>query len=140
MEVRNPATTEPIVEHQDVTVFSMFPKWSMHGQTKGSYLEFIDVFEIAPGARAEPHYHDTHEFYFVTAGTGIVQIGDEARRVSAEDLVHIPPNAVHSVWPTGDGPIRSLCFAVSYQEPGGIGYTPADLPEVEPTDGGPDAR
>lgn len=140
MEVRSPATTEPIVEHQDVTVFSMFPKWSMVEQTRGSYLEFIDVFEISPGARAEPHYHDTHEFYFITGGEGVVQIGDEARRVSVEDLVHIPPGAVHSVWPTGEEPIRAFCFAVSFQEPGGVGYTPAELPDVEPAERASDDR
>lgn len=140
MDVRNPETTKPIVEHEDVTVYSMVPKWSMRGETMGSYLEFIDVFEIAPGAKAEPHYHDTHEFYFVLEGEGVVQIERETRRVWPGDLVHIPRNAVHSVWPTGDEPIRAFCFAVSYQEPGGVGYVPAKLPEtsVDKVDKGED--
>lgn len=134
MDIRNPETTTPIVEHKDVIVYSMVPKWTMRGETLNSYLEFVDVFEIQPGARAEPHYHDTHEFYFILQGDGVVQIGGEARRVSPDDLIHIPRDAIHSVWPVGDEPIRALCFAVSYQEPGGRGYIPAELPE--PTSGG----
>lgn len=131
MDIRNPKTTKPIVEHQDVMVYSMFPKWTLREETENSYLEFIDVFEIAGGARAEPHYHDTHEFYFILDGEGVVQIERELSRVSPDDLVHIPRNAVHSIWPTSDRPIRSFCFAVSYQEPHTRGYTPAELPEPE---------
>jgi len=107
------------------------PKWTVHEQTKGTYLEFIDDFEIAPGVKAEPHYHDTHEYYFIIEGNAVVQIEREARRVSPGDLVYIPPNAVHAIWPTGDETLRSFCFAVSYQEPSGIGYTVAELPEAD---------
>lgn len=136
MDVRSPRTTEPITEHESVTVYSMFPKWSLQGETAGTYLEFVDVFEISPGARAEPHRHDTHEFYFVLAGEGAVQIEDEMSGVSPGDLVRIPRNAAHSIWLTGDEPIRSFCFAVSYQEPGGPGYAPAELPMIGPETAG----
>ena len=120
---------EPISEHEDVIVHSMIPKFTWRDETQGSYLELVDVFKIKAGKRAEPHTHDTHEFYYILEGEAIVQIEDEARRVRPGHMIHIPRNARHSVWPTGDG-MKGFCFAVSYQEPFEPGYVPCDLPEV----------
>ncbi len=132
VDIRSEATVEPILEHETVKVHSLFPKFSFREQTEGSYLEFVDVFEIRAGAQAEPHYHDTHEFYFLLEGDAVVQIEDEASHVRPGDLIHIPRNAKHSIWPTTDRGVKAFCFAVSYQEPELPGYTPAELPPVEP--------
>lgn len=118
--------------HESVRVWELVPKFSMREETEGTYLEAVEEFEIAPGAKAEPHYHDTHEYYFILEGEAVVQIGDEARRVGPKDLVYIPPNAVHTIWPVDGGGVRSLAFAASYQPPTLPGYTPAELPAVEP--------
>lgn len=125
------ADVEPITEHDNIVVHSMFPKFSFREETAGTYLEFIDVGEILPGERAEPHYHDTHEFYFFLEGEAYVQIEDEAVRVKPYDLVRIPPNARHTARAL-DQRVKLLSFALSYQEPFEPGYHPVDLPEVTP--------
>ncbi len=133
MDIRSSKNLEPTVMHETVKVWEMVPKFSVREETKGTYLEAIEEFEILAGARAEAHYHDTHEYYFILEGEAIVQIEEEAQRVSPRDLVYIPPNAVHTIWPVGDSGVRALAFAASYQEPSPTGYTPAELPEVELT-------
>ncbi len=52
---------------------------------------------------ASPHWHNkTHEFYYVTAGRGLMTIDGEEREIAQGDLVHIPPNLVHSLRPVSD--------------------------------------
>lgn len=65
--------------------------------------------------------------------TAVVQIENEARNIKPGDLVYIPPNARHLIYPTGDRKIRALCFAASYQPEGGLGYVVCDLEPVQPT-------
>lgn len=132
MEVVSRRNTDKIVEHETVTVYELAKRWSLAEKTKGTYIEFIDDFEIAPGAKAEAHYHNTHEWYFILSGVGVVQIENEARNVQEGDLIYIAPDERHTIYPTGDAAIRAFCFAASYQKPGGLGYTPAELPLVDP--------
>ena len=75
-------------------------------------------------ARSIPHSHPTHEFYYVTSGRGLMTIADEAREIAQGDLVHIPPDAVHSLRPVSDhAPIHCFCFAVAVPGAGEIDYT-----------------
>lgn len=133
MDIRSARTVEPVVMHEAVHVWGMFPKFSFFKESNGSYLEAVEEWTIAPGARAEAHYHDTHEFYYILEGNAIVQIEQEAKRVRPGDLIYIPRNAVHTIWPTDGGGVRAFSFSVSYQKPEGNGYVPHDLPEVPVT-------
>jgi len=118
MDVRRADETEINVEHGGTCLsYHMVPKESMYEETKGSWLEFVGEFELAEGARLEPHRHDTHEFYYMLHGRACMQIGSERRNVAPGDLVHIPPNSVHSIWPLNGG-FRAFAFAVSFQLPG----------------------
>jgi quercetin dioxygenase-like cupin family protein len=132
MDVRN-ANVEPTIEHGGTCrSYFMFPKEQFREQTEGSHLEFIGEFELEPGARLEPHRHDSHEFYYLLTGEAVMQIEDEEQVVRRGDLVHIPRNAVHSIRPAKDDePFRALAFACSF-EPVGATYADADLP---PSDG-----
>ena len=134
MRISSRETVAPITVHQTVRVYPLLKRWALAEETKGTYLEFIDDFEIDAGSKAEPHFHNTHEWYFVIEGTGVVQIEEEARRVAAGDLVYIPPNARHTIYPAGEDKIRALCFASSYQAIGGEFYTPVELKDVAPTE------
>jgi quercetin dioxygenase-like cupin family protein len=131
MDVRN-ADVEPEVEHGGSCLsYFMIPKESVRDETMGSYLEFIGEFELKPGTRLHPHYHDTNEFYYMLSGEAIMQIEKEQQRVKPGDLVCIPRNAVHSIWPASEGEsFRAMAFAVSFQPPGAT-YTDAELPEPE---------
>lgn len=130
MDVRH-SSVSPFVEHGAVVVHSMIPKFTMREETIGGYLELVDVFEIAFGADPIPHYHDTHEFFFILAGRPVIQIGAEARPVSVGDLVHVPRNAPHRIRATTSEGVRGLTFSISYQTPYDPGYIDCELPEVE---------
>jgi quercetin dioxygenase-like cupin family protein len=134
MRISSRETVAPITLHQTVRVYPLLERWALAKETKGTYLEFIDDFEIDAGSKAEPHFHNTHEWYYVIEGTGVVQIEEEARRVVPGDLVYISPNARHTIYPTGKGKIRALCFASSYQAVAGEFYTPVELKDVAPTE------
>ena len=129
MDIRSAKTVTPVNMHQVVTVWGLVPKFSMHDQTQGAYLEAVEEWTVAPNIRSEPHFHDTHEYFFFLEGDAVVQIEGEARRVSPGDLVYVPRNAVHAVR-SGTKGVRAFSFSVSYQKPEGVGYTPAELDEV----------
>jgi mannose-6-phosphate isomerase-like protein (cupin superfamily) len=71
-----------------------------------------------------PHAHPTHEWYYVTAGRGVMTVGDDDRDITQGDLVYIPPNVVHSLRPvTDNAPIRCFCFAFGERGIGSIDYS-----------------
>ena len=114
MDVRSIEDVAPVVEHNGtVPVWWLVNPREMKDITDGGYLELVSEFEVAGGGLVDPHSHPTHEFYYVTAGPGIMMIDGEEREISQGDLVHIPPNLVHSLRPVSDhAPIHCFCFAV----------------------------
>ena len=124
MDVRNVATVTPEVEHNGtVPVWWLIPPREMKDITDGGYLELANEFEVAVGGEVFPHTHPTHEFYFVMRGGGVMIVGDESRDVTVGDLVHIPPDTVHSLRTTGDEPVHCFCFAVGVKDAPPIDYT-----------------
>lgn len=100
-----------------VTSWFMYPKESLREATEGSYLEFVNEFQLDPGVAIEPHEHNSHEFYYVLKGGGLMRVGDEQREMRPGDLVHIAPHEVHSLR-AGDEGVRCFAFAVSFMQPG----------------------
>jgi quercetin dioxygenase-like cupin family protein len=131
MDVRT-ADVPPTIEHEGTCLsYFMFPKQALRDETEGSYLELVGEFELKPGARLAPHAHNSHEFYYLLRGEAMMQIEDELRRVGPGDLIHIPPNAGHSIWPTDSGEgFRGFAFAVSF-EPRGAEPRDVELPELD---------
>jgi mannose-6-phosphate isomerase-like protein (cupin superfamily) len=125
LDVRNIIESRPIEEHNGtVPVWYLVPPQSMREQTEGGFLELINEFEVAGGGAVFPHAHPTHEWYYVTAGRGVMIIADEEREVGQGDLVYIPPNVVHSLRPaTANAPIRCFCFAIGEAGVGSIDYS-----------------
>jgi mannose-6-phosphate isomerase-like protein (cupin superfamily) len=66
---------------------------------------------------SEPHYHYNIEVYFIMQGSGIVVLGNREHRVSAGDVLIIPPNTAHFTIPNND-----LVMAVVNTPP----YSPDD--------------
>ena len=92
MDVRSIEDVAPVVEHNGtVPVWWLVSPREMHDITAGGHLELVSEFEVAGGGLVDPHSHPTHEFYYVTAGKGIMTIAGEEREISQGDLVHIPP-------------------------------------------------
>jgi quercetin dioxygenase-like cupin family protein len=125
MDVRSIEAVAPVVEHNGtVPVWWLVSPREMEEITAGGHLELVSEFEVAGGGFVDPHSHPTHEFYYVTAGRGLMTIGDESREIAQGDLVHIPPDAVHSLRPVSDhAPIHCFCFAVAVAGAGAIDYT-----------------
>ena len=125
MDVRSIEDVEPVVEHNGtVPVWWLFTAREMKEITDGGFLELVNEFEVPGGGHVDPHSHPTHEFYYVTSGRGIMTIEGEDRDVVQGDLVHIPPDKVHSLRPVSDhAPIHCFCFAIGVKDAGPIDYT-----------------
>lgn len=62
------------------------------------------------GASTLPHYHpQTEEIYFLTNGTGRMQVEAEQRDVGPGDAIAIPPGTRHQITNTGSDTLRFLC-------------------------------
>jgi len=65
---------------------------------------------VAPGAATRRHrHHASEELYHVTAGTGVMTLGDERFTIAAGDTVLIPPGTAHCVEATGAVALHILC-------------------------------
>ena len=125
MDVRSIIDSPALPEHNGtVPVWYLVEPQAMREQTEGGFLELINEFEVAGGGAVHPHSHPTHEWYYVTAGRGVMTIADEDRNIVQGDLVYIPPDVVHSLRPLTDhAPIRCFCFAIGKPGIGKIDYS-----------------
>lgn len=125
MDVRSIEDRAPLVEHNGtVPVWYFVEPQEMKDITKGGFLELVSEFEVAGGGLVDPHQHPTHEFYYVTSGKGIMDIAGEQREIKQGDLVHIPPDTIHSLRPVSDNAaIHCFCFAVGVKGAGTVNYT-----------------
>jgi len=65
---------------------------------------------LPAGAKTMPHYHPiTEEIYFLTEGSGLMQVEGELRDVGPGDAIAIPPGARHQITNTGDVALKLLC-------------------------------
>jgi len=65
---------------------------------------------LEPGHATERHYHRaSEEIYLMTAGSGVLEIDGEARRVSAGDAILIPPGAWHTLENDGTNQLKLMC-------------------------------
>ncbi len=68
---------------------------------------------VAPGAATVAHLHrSSEELYLVTAGRGLLRIGEEEREVGPGDCAVIPPGEVHRLRNTGDADLVVICASV----------------------------
>jgi mannose-6-phosphate isomerase-like protein (cupin superfamily) len=74
----------------------------------GAYVAVVGVFP--PGEPAPPvHVHpDTDEAFYVAEGDATFLLGDREVHASGGDLVFVPRGQAHTVWNSGDRPVRGL--------------------------------
>jgi quercetin dioxygenase-like cupin family protein len=115
MDVRSIEQVNQEIEHNGtVPVWWLVRPEELREVTRSGYLEYVTEFEVAGGGEVEPHSHPSHEFYYVTAGRGVMTVDQEEREVQQGDLIHIPPNATHSLRPISkNAPIHCFSFAVA---------------------------
>lgn len=82
----------------------------LHPSRHGGRLQSLAEATVAPGVRTHLHRHRlAEEIYHVTAGDGIMTLGDESFAVAAGDSVLIPPGTAHCIEATGTTSLRILC-------------------------------
>jgi mannose-6-phosphate isomerase-like protein (cupin superfamily) len=65
---------------------------------------------VPAGTRTLLHRHrETEELYHITAGEGLLTLGEEKMKVSPGDTALIPPGTPHCIEAIGAGPLRILC-------------------------------
>ncbi len=82
----------------------------MHPAVHGNRHQSLAEAVVPPGARTLLHrHHETEELYHVTAGEGLLTLGDDVLKVSCGDTALIPPGTPHCVEALGDAPLHILC-------------------------------
>lgn len=82
----------------------------MHPDVQGNRNQSLAEATIPPGSITRLHLHRrSEEIYHVTAGRGLMQLGDEEFTIETGDTVCIPPGTPHAVCNVGDEPLRILC-------------------------------
>jgi mannose-6-phosphate isomerase-like protein (cupin superfamily) len=76
-------------------------------------IEAIYDTSLEPGQFIELHFHpDLEEIYYILSGYGIISISDEKQEVSRNDVVYIPKRAPHTLFNSGNVPLRFMTLSV----------------------------
>ncbi|MDQ5877965.1 MAG: hypothetical protein QG616_139 [Pseudomonadota bacterium] len=79
---------------------------TLHGARNQSLAEAL----VNAGQRTELHRHRlTEEIYHITAGSGLMTLGDQQFLVAIGDTVLIPPGTPHCIEAIGPEDLRMLC-------------------------------
>jgi mannose-6-phosphate isomerase-like protein (cupin superfamily) len=82
----------------------------MHPDSHGNAGQSLAEARVAPGQRTVLHLHQrSEELYHVTAGQGLMTLGEDRFGVSAGDTVCIPPGTPHCIENTGEASLVILC-------------------------------
>ena len=82
----------------------------MHPGVHGNRNQSLAEATVPAGGETLLHrHHKTEELYHVTAGEGVMRLGDEEFAIGVGDTVCIPPGTPHNVRNTGNAPLRILC-------------------------------
>lgn len=82
----------------------------VHGGPLGVVRQSLAEASLAPGQRTVLHRHLlTEELYHITAGSGLMFLGDRRFDVGAGDTVCIPPGTAHCIENTGGARLTLLC-------------------------------
>jgi mannose-6-phosphate isomerase-like protein (cupin superfamily) len=82
----------------------------MHPTRHGSRNQSLAEATIPVGTTTLLHRHrQAEELYHITAGSGVIVVGDERFDVTAGDTICIAPRAPHQVTNTGTIPLKILC-------------------------------
>ena len=82
----------------------------MHPSVHGNRAQSLAQATVPAGARTLLHRHAlTEELYHVTAGRGLMTLGERSFEVVAGDTVLIEPGVAHCIEALGEGPLLVLC-------------------------------
>jgi mannose-6-phosphate isomerase-like protein (cupin superfamily) len=77
-------------------------------EVSGAYV--VEVGSFPPGQPGPPlHLHpNTDEMFYIADGEATFQLGDSQVQLSAGALVVVPHGTPHTVWNSGNRPVRGL--------------------------------
>jgi mannose-6-phosphate isomerase-like protein (cupin superfamily) len=82
----------------------------MHPSLHAVQNQSLAEAQVFPGQKTILHrHHLTEELYHITAGTGIMTLGEEQFRVQTGDTVSIPPGTAHCIENDGQSDLFLLC-------------------------------
>lgn len=82
----------------------------MHPDHQPVHNQSLAEARVDPGRRTRLHRHGvTEELYHVSAGLGLMTLGQSSFQVEAGDTVLIPPGTPHCIENTGAVPLVILC-------------------------------
>ena len=90
---------------------------------EGERIIFGDIC-IPAGTKAEPHSHPNEQFIIVLQGRIQYDIDGDEKIVGKGEIVHIPPNVIHSAEVIGD---EDFLFITAKDTSWGIRGTPAEF-------------
>jgi mannose-6-phosphate isomerase-like protein (cupin superfamily) len=82
----------------------------MHPNMRGNLAQSLAEATVPAGSKTALHcHHVTEELYHVTAGIGLMTLGDKQFPVQPGDTVCILPGTPHCIECVGDSPLVLLC-------------------------------
>jgi mannose-6-phosphate isomerase-like protein (cupin superfamily) len=71
----------------------------------------IALATVKPGQKTLKHIHETStEFYYITRGTGTIQLNSKKENIEENTLIYIPAKTKHTVTNTGKEDLLILCI------------------------------
>ncbi|MBM3934661.1 MAG: cupin domain-containing protein [SAR202 cluster bacterium] len=101
-----------IINHRDVPETPWRPRyrmWHIAGPQQGLSSR-LSYSEVAPGAGAPLHFHESDEIIVVLSGELEVRIGEHTHRVGADHTIAVPPGTPHGFTVSGESDARLYTF------------------------------
>ncbi|NJR43544.1 MAG: cupin domain-containing protein [Akkermansiaceae bacterium] len=93
MEIRNRNQQIPFTTKDGSTIRSLLDRSNAPVRNQS-----LAEASLPAGAKIERHYHRvSEEFYYITAGRGLMEMDGVEREVSPGDAILIPPGAWHQI-------------------------------------------
>ena len=82
----------------------------MHPAVQGNRNQSLAEAIIPAGKQTVLHRHNhSEEIYHITAGHGVMQLGEEKFEIRIGDTIAIPPGTPHAIENYGVEPLKILC-------------------------------
>ena len=105
MEIRNLANAEPFHTKDGSIIRSLLDLSCAPVQAQS-----LAEATLPAGMATTRHRHPkTEELYYLTMGSGILEIDGETRTVGVGDACLIPAGAIHQIYNPGPGELKILC-------------------------------
>lgn len=112
--VRKSDVEEPLVSDHGEIIYELIGRDAEGSTERHSVAHVV----LPPGKSSLPHYHpEAEESYYILAGLGEMEMGEETSRVKPGDLILIKPTQIHKITSVGEEDLEFLAICVPAWEP-----------------------